>query len=100
MKTLEEIFENELKESTIPMNEDIFSVPLPNGYSPENVFHEEVFAIKDIPNDSPFSGLNRSLVFALPKGTVAKRRVIDKVNRWVCRLHNRKGCKTVYICCT
>lgn len=81
MKTLEEIFENELKESTIPMNEDIFSVPLPNGYSPENVFHEEVFAIKDIPNDSPFSGLNRSLVFALPKGTVAKRRVIDKVNR-------------------
>lgn len=90
MKTLEEIFIQEFKESTIPLKEDIFSVPLPQECSKWNVLKEDIFAVKGIPKDNPFFGLNKSFVFELPKGTVAKRRVIDRVTRSFKRDSNDK----------
>ena len=81
MKTIEDIFKQEFKQNTIAQDENIFKMPLPQEVFSWNKIKTTVYAVKDIPSDNPFSGLNKSFVYELPKGKVAKRRVIDKVTR-------------------
>lgn len=59
---------------------DIFSVPLPEECKYWEVSGTELYGVKGI-EDSDYSKLNGAVVKRLPRGTVAKRRIIDKVTR-------------------
>jgi hypothetical protein len=79
--SLESVFIREFKNSIVNIGaKDIYSVPLPDSCKGWNISGSELYAIKGI-EDEYFGKLNISLVKRIPKGTEAKRRVIDKAKR-------------------
>lgn len=83
MKTLEEIFTREFKQSVSNVGyKDIYKIPLPDECKSWNVTGTELFAVKGIGDEeAPYNQLNNTIVKQLPLGTVARRRVIDKATR-------------------
>lgn len=81
MRTLEELFVREFKDSVkVVGNKDIYSLPLPKECESWSVSGTDEFMIKGVEDDC-FSKLNNTIVKRVPKGYVAKRRVIDKAKR-------------------
>lgn len=80
MKSLEEIFVREFKQSVSQVGyKDIYKVPLPKVCSLWNISGTDLFTVKGVESsDSPYDRLNGSVVKRLPTGMIAKRRAIDK----------------------
>lgn len=83
MKTLEEIFTREFKQSISNVGyKDIYKVPLPDECKSWNVTGTELFAVKGISDeDAPYNRLNNTIVKQLPSTMSARRRVVDKATR-------------------
>lgn len=83
MKTLEEIFAREFKQSVSNVGyKDIYKIPVPPECKSWNISGTELFVVKGIgDSDAPYNRLNNTIVKQLPQGAVARRRVIDKATR-------------------
>ena len=83
MKTLEDIFTKEFKQSVSNVGyKDIYKIPLPPECSAWNISGSDLFVVKDIPDEEfPYSKLNSKIVKRLPQGSAVRRRVIDKATR-------------------
>lgn len=78
---MEELFVREFKDTVrLVGNKDIFSVPLPDACKTWEVSGTEEYKVMGV-EDQYYKALNDSVVRKLPKGYVAKRRIIDKVTR-------------------
>lgn len=81
MRTLEELFIREFKDNIRVLgNKDIYSIPLPSECKLWEVSGTEEYRVQGI-EDEYYGLLNDKVVRRLPKGTIAKRRVIDKATR-------------------
>lgn len=81
MQSLESIFVREFREAIQDIGyKDVYRVPLPESSSRWDVSGTDVYAIKGIEKEE-FMLLNGKAVRRLPRGVVAKKRVIDKANR-------------------
>ena len=81
MGNLQSEFVKEFKQEVgVYGSKDIFSIPLPDCCKSWYVSGREMYYVQGI-EDEVFKGLNNTYVERLPKGTVAKRRKIDRVNR-------------------
>ena len=93
MADLENVFIKEFKRNIRSHNvvKNIFDVPLPSIVKEWKVSGSELFGIKDIPSEAGlFSGLNKSIVKKLPKGSIASRRKVDLVTRDFVRDSNNR----------
>lgn len=82
MGTLEGEFLKEFRQSVGNVGyKDIYKIKLPEEVNSWHVSETDLFMVKGIPENSPFASLNGENVRRLPRGTVAKRRRIDKVTR-------------------
>lgn len=80
-KTLEDIFVGEFRKSTSNVGyKDIFKILLPQECNDWSVSGTDEFLVKGIKLNT-YAGLNQKLVRRLPRGTVARKRVIDKATR-------------------
>ena len=81
MQNLESIFIKEFRNVVRDVGyKDVFRVPLPEECRGWEVSGTELYGVKGI-SETYYSVLNYSTVKRLPRGTVAKRRVIDKATR-------------------
>lgn len=81
VSSLEENFKREFKENVKKVGDkNIYRVPLPKSVDTWNVSKAEMYAIKGIELGHKYSGLNQTIVKGLPRGSEAKRRIIDKVH--------------------
>ena len=81
MSNLESEFKKELKkELGVYGAKDIYKIPLPDSASKWFVSGTNMYYIQDI-EDKYYSKLNNTYVQGLPRGMVAKKRIIDRVNR-------------------
>lgn len=83
MKTLEEVFVKEFKQSISNVGyKDIYKIPLPDECRSWNVSGTDLFVVKGVDGENaPYDRLNMSIVKRMPAGYVARRRVIDKAIR-------------------
>ena len=80
-KSLEDLFMKEFRNEVSNVGyKDIYKVPLPPICDSWEVSGTELYAIKGIEKEK-YNHLNKTIVRRLPKDTVAKRRVVDKVSR-------------------
>lgn len=82
MATLESVFVSEFKRKMqmIPMNRNVFSIPLPKECSKWSVSGSDYYAIKGI-REPLFSKLNQTVAKRLPGDMIAARRKVDLVTR-------------------
>lgn len=82
MKDLESVFVKEFRDATrLSLGaKDIYSVPVPDECKMWNVSGTEEYLIKNTTNED-FSDLENTVVKKLPKGYVAKKRIVNKVTR-------------------
>lgn len=93
MADLENVFIKEFKRNIRSHNvvKNIFDVPLPSIVKEWEISGSELFGIKGIPSEAGlFSGLNKSIVKKLPKGSIASRRKVDLVKRDFVRDSNNR----------
>ena len=89
MKNLESEFVKEFKsEVGVFESKDIYSVPLPKSCMGWYVSGRELYYVQGV-EDEYFSLLNDNYVGKLPKGTVARKRVVDRANR--CFRRDKEG---------
>lgn len=89
MSNLESEFKKELKkELGVYGAKDIYKIPLPDNASKWFVSGTNMYYIQGI-EDKYYSKLNNTYVQGLPKGMIAKKRIIDRVNR--CYKKNEDG---------
>ena len=83
MKTLEEIFTREFKQSVSNVGyKDIYKVPLPPECKLWNISGSELYVVKGVPEEeSPYNKLNSKVVKQVPQDSAIARRVIDKAIR-------------------
>lgn len=82
MQNLESVFIKEFREAARLSvgGRDIYSVPLPEDCKRWDVSGTEEYLLKDVENND-FAKLNNTVVKRLPRGYVAKKRIVDKVTR-------------------
>lgn len=92
MKTLEDVFASEFKQSVSGVGyKDIYRIPLPPECETWRVSGTELYKVSGISeSEVPYCMLNNAIVRQLPSGTVAKRRAIDKATRSFKRDDNGK----------
>ena len=80
-KSLEDVFKAEFRNEVSNIGyKNIYKVPVPEVCNTWSVSGTELYAVKGI-DAKYFNALNKTIVKRLPRGMVAKRRVLDKVNR-------------------
>ena len=81
MRTVEDVFIKEFKQAVSNVGyKDIFKVPLPESTKNWYVSGTELYVVRDV-EAQYYDKLNKTVVKRLPKGMVAKRRVVDKTTR-------------------
>lgn len=81
MRTVEDVFIREFKQAVSNVGfKDIFKIPLPEVTKQWYVSGTELYVVRGV-EAQYYSLLNNTVVKRLPRGTVAKRRVVDKSTR-------------------